>query len=159
MFEAPRHSGEMAGRIALVFLLVLAANADELPDTPSRVADKPFMTLLSIEAAAKSADFAETAARLGKHHWVPCIPAYACIHHGYLYTVQEDDPWFGKDPSTARMIGENIGFFGAESLVAYEMKKPHEWLPGDRVIRKLWWIPLAYQIQAHARFAYRDSQF
>jgi hypothetical protein len=148
----------MKVRVLLVLLFVTAANAAELPDPPSKVADKQFLLLLSVEAAAKSADFAETAAHLGKQTWVPCVPAYACINHGYVYTVLENDPWFGKRPSTGRMIGENFALFGAESLIAYEIKKPHPWLPADRLIRKFWWVPLAYQIQAHARFAYHDSR-
>jgi hypothetical protein len=149
----------MTARVLLVLLFVAAATAAELPDPPSRVADRQFFALLSIEAAAKSADFAETAAHLGKQIFVPCVPAYTCINHGYVYTVLENDPWFGKRPSTGRMIGENFGLFGVESLIAYQIKKPHQWLPGDRLIRKFWWLPLAYQIQSHARLAYHNSSF
>jgi|SRR5579862_3429675 len=149
----------MTARVLLVLLLVTAATAAELPDPPSRVADREFFVVLAVEAAAKSADFAETAAHLGKQTWVPCVPSYVCMSHGYVYTVVENDPWFGTRPSTGRMIGENFAVFGAESLLAYEIKKPHQRLPGDRLIRKLWWIPLAYQIQAHARLAYHNSRF
>ncbi|HXY03883.1 MAG TPA: hypothetical protein VEI49_09920 [Terriglobales bacterium] len=149
----------MTHRIIVVLLIITAANAAELPDRPSKVADRQFFLLLSVEAAAKSADFAETAAHLGKQIWVPCVPAYTCINHESAYTVLENDPWFGKRPSTGRMIWENFGLFGVESLIAYQIKKPHQWLPGDRLIRKFWWVPLVYQTQAHARFAYHNSRF
>jgi hypothetical protein len=148
----------MIFRTTLVLILCMAANAAELPDSPSKTVDKRFLTVLSAEAVAKSVDFLETAAHLGKETWVPCVPAYTCVNHAILYTVQESDTWFGKDPGTGRMAGENIGLFAAESLIAYEIKKPHRWLPGDRVLRKFWWIPIAYQIQAHARLAYHNSQ-
>jgi hypothetical protein len=147
----------MTRQVLVVLLVITAASAAELPDPPSRIVDKQFLFVMSLEAAAKSADFAETAAHLGKQTWVPCVPAYTCINHGYVYTVVENDPWFGKRPSNGRMIGENLGLFGVESLIACQIKKPHQWLPADRFIRKFWWVPLAYQIQGHARFAYRNS--
>jgi hypothetical protein len=148
----------MRYRIAFVLILVTAANAVELPDSPSKTIDVKFLAVLSTEAAAKAADFAETAAHLGNRQWVACVPAYTCMNHGSWYSVQENDPWFGRRPGTMRMVTENIGLFGAESLLAYEIKKPHRWLPGDKVLSKLWWLPIAYQIQAHTRFAYRNSK-
>jgi hypothetical protein len=148
----------MSYRIAFVLILVTAANAVELPDSPSKTIDAKFLAVLSTEAVAKSADFAETAAHLGNRRWVPCVPAYTCMNHGSWFSVQENDPWFGRRPGTMRLVTENAGLFGAESFLAYEIKKPHRWLPGDKVVSKLWWLPIAYQIQAHARFAYRNSR-
>ena len=53
-------------------------------------------------------------------------------------------PWVTSVPHNQRLIPKNLAVFGSEFLVAYEMKKSHSWLPGDRVIRKLWWAyPLA----------------
>lgn len=148
----------MTRQLALVLILLSGANAVELPDSPSKTMDGRFLAVLSTEAAAKSADFAETAAHLGKRQWVACVPAYTCMNHGSWYTVQENDPWFGKRPGTMRMVTENVGIFGAEGLLAYEIKKLHRWIPGDKVVRKFWWLPIAYQIQAHARFACRNSR-
>jgi hypothetical protein len=145
-------------QVAFVLLVLSAAHAVELPDSPSRTIDAKFIAVLATEAAAKSADFVETAAHLGNRVWVPCVPAYTCMHHGLWFSVQENDSWFGRRPGAARMVTENIGLFGAESLLAYEIKKPHHWLPGDKVVKKVWWLPLAYQIQAHTRFAYRNSK-
>jgi len=148
----------MTRQLLVVLILLAAAHAVELPDSPSKTVDAQFVAVLSAEAAAKSADFSETAAHLGNRKWVACVPAYTCMDHGSWYSVQENDPWFGKRPGTVRMITENLGLFATESAIAYELKKPHRWLPGDKIVRKLWWLPVVYQIQAHARFAYRNSQ-
>ena len=37
--------------------------------------------------------------------------------------------------------------------MAYEMKKPHSWIPGDRVIRKLWWAYPAAAATVHFKSA------
>jgi hypothetical protein len=34
------------------------------------------------------------------------------------------------------------------------LKKAHDWLPGDRFIRRLWWVYPAIMTQAHFRNAY-----
>jgi hypothetical protein len=48
-------------------------------------------------------------------------------------------PWVTSVPSNRFMIAKDLGLFSSELLVSYEMKKSHDWLPGDRIIRKLWW--------------------
>lgn len=50
------------------------------------------------------------------------------------------DPLVTSHPSNAYLIGKYGAMFAAETFVAYEMKKRHDWLPGDRVVRKLWWV-------------------
>src|SRR6202011_3758263 len=42
-------------------------------------------------------------------------------------------------PENRHLVAKYSGLYAAELLVAYEMKKPHSWLPGDGVIRKFWW--------------------
>jgi hypothetical protein len=48
-------------------------------------------------------------------------------------------PWVTRVPSNPPMVAKDAGIFAAELLVTYELKKPHSWLPGDKVVRKLWW--------------------
>jgi hypothetical protein len=103
-----------------------------------RVMDRPFLFLMAVEAAAKSADFITTTQVIGR----------SC---GQNCTVTESDPWFGQMPSTGRVIGENLLIFSAEVALSYELKRPHHWLPGDRYIRKFWCLPIAWQIQGHIR--------
>jgi hypothetical protein len=56
-------------------------------------------------------------------------------------------PWVTSVPSNQHIIARDLALYGSEFLVAYEMKKPHDWLPGDRIIRKLWWAyPVAMTV-------------
>ncbi len=53
-------------------------------------------------------------------------------------------PWVTSVPPNHRLVARYAAIYAAELLVAYELKKPHSWLPGDKVIRKLWWLyPMA----------------
>jgi hypothetical protein len=60
-------------------------------------------------------------------------------------------PWINHLPSNPHLVIGHAGIFAAELLVAYELKKPHSWLPGDRVIRKLWWIYPAAMVAVHIK--------
>jgi hypothetical protein len=48
-------------------------------------------------------------------------------------------PWVTRVPSNQHIVGTDLALYGSEFLVAYELKKAHPWLPGDRFIRRLWW--------------------
>ena len=48
-------------------------------------------------------------------------------------------PWVTSVPANPHLVAKGAAIYAAELLVAYELKKPHAWLPGDKVIRKLWW--------------------
>jgi hypothetical protein len=48
-------------------------------------------------------------------------------------------PWVTTVPSNQNLVAKYAGLYATEFLVAYELKKSHAWLPGDKVIRKLWW--------------------
>ena len=57
---------------------------------------------------------------------------------------------------TCEDIGKYGGIFAGELLVAYELKKRHDWLPGDKVIRKLWWLPPAVLVTIHIKNGVRS---
>jgi len=38
------------------------------------------------------------------------------------------------------MTAKHAAIYASEVFIAYELKKPHSWLPGDKVIRKFWWV-------------------
>jgi hypothetical protein len=44
-------------------------------------------------------------------------------------------PWVTSVSANQHLVAEYAGIFAAELFVAYEMKKPHSWLPGDKIIR------------------------
>lgn len=58
-------------------------------------------------------------------------------------------PWVTSVPKSSHLVAEFGGIYAAELLLAYELKKPHGWLPGDRVIRKLWWAYPATTVPMH----------
>ena len=49
-------------------------------------------------------------------------------------------PWVTSTPAPAHLVIKYSPIFTAEVLLAYELKKPHAWLPGDRIVRKFWWL-------------------
>ena len=65
-------------------------------------------------------------------------------------------PWVTSVPSGPSMVAKYGGIFAAEFLVAYELKKRHDWLPGDKVIRKLWWAPPAVLAIIHIKNGIRS---
>lgn len=62
-------------------------------------------------------------------------------------------PWVTSTPPHPPFIAKNALIFAAEWFVTYEIKKGHDWLPGDRVIRKLWWAYPAAMAGLHIRNA------
>jgi hypothetical protein len=48
-------------------------------------------------------------------------------------------PWVTHVPANSNLVVKYAGLYSAEFLVSCEIKKPHDWLPGDRIIRKFWW--------------------
>ena len=65
-------------------------------------------------------------------------------------------PWITSIPSSPSMVAKYGGIFAAEMLVAYELKKPHDWLPGDKLIRKLWWVAPAALVAIHIKNGVRS---
>jgi len=62
-------------------------------------------------------------------------------------------PWVTSVPSNQHMVVKDLALYSSEFLVAYELKKPHAWLPGDRIIRKLWWAYPAVMTTIHIKNA------
>jgi len=96
-----------------------------LPDAPSRqivkVIDKKFIAVMGALGGAESLRFT--------------------THQ--LVLVHEFDagaPWVRSVPANQRLVLEYGAIYAAELIVAYELKKPHSWLPGDKFIRKIWWV-------------------
>lgn len=58
-------------------------------------------------------------------------------------------PWVTRVPANQHLVSMYGGIYAAELLVTYELKKPHSWLHGDKVIRKLWWVYPAAMAPIH----------
>jgi hypothetical protein len=65
-------------------------------------------------------------------------------------------PWVTSVPPDRHLVAKYAGIYTAELLVAYELKKPHSWLPGDRTIRKLWWVYPAIMMPTHIKNGVRS---
>jgi hypothetical protein len=105
-----------------------------LPNAPSlqRVIDKKFVAVMGALGGAESLRF--TTRKL-------------VLEHEFAAGA----PWVSSVPSNRHDIAKDGALFAVELLVAYELKKPHSWLPGDRVIRKLWWAYPAAMVAMHIK--------
>jgi hypothetical protein len=88
---------------------------------PERVFDKKFFVVMGSLGAAESLRFTTRTLVLEREYAAGA-------------------PWVTTVPSNRHIITKDLALYGSEFLVAYELKKSHSWLPGDRVIRRLWWV-------------------
>ena len=88
---------------------------------PQKVVDKKFIFVMGALAASETLRITSNTMALDR-----------------MYA--EGAPWIISAPSHRNLTFKNGAIFASELLVAYELKKPHSWLPGDKIIRKLWWV-------------------
>jgi hypothetical protein len=115
--------------------------AVSLPDAPvpksAKVIDKKFIAVMGTLAGAESLRFTT-------HKLV--------LDHEYAAGA----PWVTRVPANQHLVVKYGGIYASELLVAYELKKPHSWLPGDKVIRKLWWVAPAALVPIHLKNGIRS---
>jgi hypothetical protein len=118
-----------------------ATTSVSLPDTPApqrvRVIDKKFIAVMGALAVSESLRFTT-------HKLV--------LDHEY----DAGAPWVTNVPPNSHLVAKYAGIYAAELLVAYELKKPHSWLTGDKVIRKLWWVYPAAAVPFHLKNGVRS---
>jgi hypothetical protein len=105
---------------------------ENLPENPRphRVIDKKFIAVMGTLGAVESMRFVTRQLVLENE-------------------MTAGAPWVTSVPSHTHLVLKYAPIFAAELVVAYEIKKPHDWLPGDRVIRKLWWLYPAAMAAIH----------
>jgi hypothetical protein len=139
--------------LALVFASPLAAqnvdfnsdvNLDSLPPAPSeststsspkkpeKVSDKKLFAVMGALGGAESLRF--TSRKL-------------VLEHEYAAGA----PWVSSVPHNQHIIAKDLLLYSTEFLVAYELKKSHSWLPGDHIVRKLWWVYPAVMTVIHIK--------
>jgi hypothetical protein len=101
---------------------------------PSRVIDKKFIIVMSALGVAESLRFTTRTMVVERE-------------------FAAGAPWITSTPSHPHLIAKNAALYASELLVAYEMKKRHDWLPGDRIIRKFWWAYPAAMTALHVKNA------
>jgi len=111
-----------------------AAPPVSLPDTPApqrvKVIDKKFIAVMAALGGAESLRFTT-------HKLV--------LDHEFAAGA----PWVASVTPNPHLVAKYAGLYAAELLAAYELKKPHSWLPGDKVIRKVWWAYPAAMAPIH----------
>jgi hypothetical protein len=114
-----------------------------LPDAPqkakpkSKVIDKKFVFVMAALGGAESLRF--TTHKLVLDH-----------------EFDAGAPWIASVPADQHLVAKYAAIYAAELIVAYELKKPHSWLPGDKVIRKLWWVYPAVMVPIHIKNGVRS---
>jgi hypothetical protein len=105
-----------------------------LPDapTPRRVIDKKFIFVMGALGGAEAVRFTSRKLVLDNE-------------------FAAGAPWVTSVPANQHLVAKYAGIYAAELLVAYELKKPHSWLPGDKVIRRLWWAYPAAMVAIHIK--------
>jgi predicted transcriptional regulator len=119
--------------IACAFLLIATtARGQSLPDAPSATVDKPFLTLVSVNALFTGLDAFTTLTRIGPHQFC---------------TYEANNPeLYGRHPYVARVTLVMGGMTAAGILASYELKRHRV-----RIWRiPLWELPAGYDAYGHA---------
>jgi hypothetical protein len=101
---------------------------------PDRVFDKKFFLVVSALGGAESVRFTSRQLVLDRE-------------------FAAGAPWVTSAPPNQPIVAKGLALYGAEFLLAYELKKSHSWLPADRVIRRLWWAYPAAMSAIHIKNA------
>jgi hypothetical protein len=141
--------------VAVTISLSLAMTAQEVSDSPAsaQISSQALMVQSAVAPEAGSAAFLATPTVFKPHRVIDkkfifamgALGATESIRFTTRQLVLENEmaagaPWVTSVPSHQHLVFKYAPIFAAELAVAYELKKPHDWLPGDRVIRKLWWV-------------------
>ena len=122
---------------------VTSAPPVSLPDAPApqtvkvKVVDKRFIAVMAALGGAESLRFTT-------HKLV--------LDHEFAAGA----PWVTSVPANPHLVAKGAAIYVAELIVVYELKKPHSWLPGDKVIRKLWWLYPAAMAPIHIKNGVRS---
>jgi hypothetical protein len=100
---------------------------------PERVFDKKFIVVMGALGGAESFRFSRQ----------------LVLDHEFAAGA----PWVTRAPANQPVMAKGLALYAAEFLLTYEPKKSHSWLPGDRVIRKLWWAYPAAMTAIHIKNA------
>jgi len=125
--------------------------ADALPAAPIAItpASSQAQPVTTFDRKVLDKKFFFVMAALGGAESLRFTTRKLVIEHEYAAGA----PWVTHVPSNPPVVARNAGLFAAELLLAYELKKPHAWLPGDRVFRKLWWTYPAAMAAIHIKNA------
>jgi hypothetical protein len=119
------------------------------PSSPVSLPDAPVPQRAEVKVNVKVIDkkFIAVMAALGGAESLRFTTHKLVLDHEFAAGA----PWITSVPANPHLVAKGAAIYAAELLVAYELKKPHSWLPGDKVIRKLWWAYPAAMIAIHIK--------
>jgi hypothetical protein len=118
-----------------------------IPDAPA-----PQLSKANTKVKIIDKNFIVTMAALGGAETLRFTTHKLVLDHEYAAGA----PWVTSVPQNQHLIAKYSAIFAAELLVAYELKKPHSWLPGDKYIQKLWWAYPAAMTSIHIKNGVRS---
>ena len=116
------------------------------------IPDAPVPQLAKAKAKIIDKKFIVTMAALGGAETLRFITHKLVLDHEYAAGA----PWVTSVPQNQHLIAKYSAIFAAELLVAYELKKPHSWLPKDKYIQKFWWAYPAVMTPIHIKNGVRS---
>lgn len=112
-----------------------------LPDKPKpqKVIDKKFIVVMSTLGLSEAMRYSSRTLMLE-------------------HAADAGAPWAASRPSHAGLSGKGAAIYAAELFVTYELKKSHDRLPGNKAVRKFWWVYPAAMAGLHFRNAVNNIQ-
>jgi len=130
-----------------------AAPSISLPDAPvSQRAEVKVNVKVKVNVRVIDKKFIAVMAALGGAESLRFTTHKLVLDHEFAAGA----PWVTSVPANPNLVAKGAAIYAAELLVAYELKKPHSWLPGDKVIRKLWWLYPAAMAPIHIKNGVRS---
>ena len=117
------------------------------PASPVSLPDTPVAQTVKVKVTVIDKKFIAVMAALGGAESLRFTTHKLVLDHEFAAGA----PWVTSVPANPHLVAKGAAIYAAELLVAYELKKPHSWLPGDRVIRKLWWAYPAAMMAIHIK--------
>lgn len=132
----------------------IGSTADYAPATiaPASLPDAPVPQTSETKVRVVDKKFIAVMAALGGAEILRFTTHKLVLDHEFAAGA----PWVTSVPPNQHLIAKYAAIYAAEVLVAYELKKPHSWLPGDKYIKKLWWIYPAAMAPIHIKNGVRS---
>ena len=117
------------------------------PASPVSLPDAPAPQTVKVKVIVIDKKFIAVMAALGGAESLRFTTHKLVLDHEFAAGA----PWITSVPANPQLVAKGAAIYAAELLVTYELKKPHSWLPGDKVIRKLWWLYPAAMMAIHIK--------
>lgn len=129
-----------------------SANMSPIEVSPAPFPDAPVAQAMKVKEKVMDKKFITVMAALGGAETLRFTTRQLVIVNEFAAGA----PWVTSVPSNQHLVAKYGALYATELLVAYELKKPHTWLPGDRFIQKFWWAYPAAMAPIHIKNGVRN---